>query len=284
MLGGEPSTVERAAANIQKHYPLLPKVHFYSPPFAPLYEFDNADILRRIEAAKPDIVLMAFGCQKQEKWISMNYKQADVPLMIGVGATIDFLAGKLAGTPRWIARLGLEWVYRLLQEPRRLAGKYWKDIVFLIRQSLRELSAINAPTAPHKLVEPAIEKTDEIAFLNWCGALTAALVHTFPLPSFKKALCIKTSEITMVDSTGLSVILILMRRAWNEGVNEAICDFSGTIFLDSSGLGSLIRSHGMKQRPRQNSPPQSFRKCIRIRMCCTFRNSIACFSAGKWQA
>jgi N-acetylglucosaminyldiphosphoundecaprenol N-acetyl-beta-D-mannosaminyltransferase len=191
MLGGEPSIVERAAANIQKHYSLLPKVHFYSPPFAPLDEFDKADILRRIEAAKPDIVLMAFGCQKQEKWISMNYKQADVPLMIGVGATIDFLAGKLAGTPRWIARLGLEWMYRLLQELRLQAGRYWKDIVFLIRQSLRELSAINAPTAPHKLVEPAIEKNDEIAFLNWCGALTAARAHPSRCPPSKKFFLLK---------------------------------------------------------------------------------------------
>ena len=85
---------------------------------------DHEDILERIRAAKPDLLLVAFGCPKQEKWIHMNYRQTGVPFCIGVGATIDFLAGTLKRAPEWMQRSGTEWIFRLLSEPRRLAGRY----------------------------------------------------------------------------------------------------------------------------------------------------------------
>lgn len=337
LLGGDPSSLERAAANIQKNHPLLPKVQFYSPPFAPLHEFDNAEILGRIAAARPDILLVAFGCPKQEKWIYMNYRQAGVPVSIGVGATIDFLAGRVSRAPEWIARFGLEWVYRMVQEPRRLAGRYYADLLFLFRQTLRERRAISAPATPHRESPQVVEDSGEIELLRWSGALTAPRVSVFPVPSFKKPFCIDMSEITLVDSGGLGAMLRVMRRSWNEGVGgcflspsqpvrtvvqvtrlerilafadtmeeavekvkrdaaaarlrptvsdargvllfkvpqtvfsgnarecgegfhrewdsrpevrEAVFDFSGTEFIDSSGLGFLIRSHRLVgQRP-----------------------------------
>jgi hypothetical protein len=76
----------------------------YSPPFKPLLEMDHEDILRRIHEARPDILLVAFGCPKQEKWINMHYRKAGVPFSVGVGATIDFLAGTFKRAPEWMQK------------------------------------------------------------------------------------------------------------------------------------------------------------------------------------
>jgi len=107
LLGGEISSLEGAAKNLKLQFPGLPEVRYYSPPFAPLHEFDNQLILREIQQAKPDILLVAFGCPKQEKWIYLHYRKLGVPCCIGVGATIDFLAGKVSRAPAWVARTGM---------------------------------------------------------------------------------------------------------------------------------------------------------------------------------
>lgn len=126
-LGGTGTSVAAAAAKVRAKHPHLQLVGAYSPPFRPLLEMNHEEILERIRAARPDILLVAFGCPKQEKWINMHYRATGVPLSIGVGATIDFLAGTVSRAPRWMQRSGLEWVYRLLQEPRRLFRRYTAD-------------------------------------------------------------------------------------------------------------------------------------------------------------
>ena len=119
-LGGTEKSVATAAEKTRGKHPQLQLVGAYSPPFKPLLEMDHEDILRRIRKAKPDILLVAFGCPKQEKWISMNYRVAGVPFCVGVGATIDFLAGTFKRAPVWMQRTGTEWIFRMLQEPQRL--------------------------------------------------------------------------------------------------------------------------------------------------------------------
>ncbi|HYG21210.1 MAG TPA: WecB/TagA/CpsF family glycosyltransferase [Verrucomicrobiae bacterium] len=128
LLGAAPEAAERAVANLRRQHPNLQIAGHYSPPFKPLLEMDHDDINRRIRDAKPDILLVSFGCPKQEKWISMNYQSLNVPVSIGVGATIDFLGGQMKRAPRWMQRSGLEWVYRLMQEPRRLFKRYAVDM------------------------------------------------------------------------------------------------------------------------------------------------------------
>src|SRR5262249_31695771 len=92
-------------------------------------EMDHDDIKQRIRDARPDLLSVSFGCPKQEKWIAMHYRSLGVPVCIGVGATIDFLAGRMKRAPRWMQRAGIEWTYRLLQEPRRLFRRYLTDLV-----------------------------------------------------------------------------------------------------------------------------------------------------------
>jgi N-acetylglucosaminyldiphosphoundecaprenol N-acetyl-beta-D-mannosaminyltransferase len=127
-LGGSPHAAERAVANLQKQHPKLAVAGYYSPPFASLLEMNHDEIRRRIQEAKPDLLFVSFGCPKQEKWISMHYRSLGVPVCVGVGATIDFLAGKIKRAPRWMRKTGMEWIFRAMQEPRRLMGRYAKGL------------------------------------------------------------------------------------------------------------------------------------------------------------
>lgn len=125
-LGATPEASAQAVANVRAQFPNLEIAH-YSPPFRPLNQIDNEEIVRRILAAQPDILLVAFGCPKAEKWMAANFQPLGVPVTIGVGATIDFLAGRVKRAPLWMQCAGLEWVFRLWQEPRRLFKRYATD-------------------------------------------------------------------------------------------------------------------------------------------------------------
>jgi exopolysaccharide biosynthesis WecB/TagA/CpsF family protein len=129
LLGGAAGVAAEASRRIGADFPLLPPVGHHSPPLSNLDDMDGAEIAERVRAEKPDILLVCFGCPKQEKWISRNLGVLRVPVMIGAGGTVDFLAGRLARAPLWMRRSGTEWLFRLLQEPGRLAMRYADDLV-----------------------------------------------------------------------------------------------------------------------------------------------------------
>jgi len=89
---------------------------------------DHEECRRRISATRPDMLFVGMGCPKQEKWMAMHYRSLGVPVMIGVGGTIDFLAGRIRRAPVWMRRAGGEWLFRLTQEPRRLLRRYLHDL------------------------------------------------------------------------------------------------------------------------------------------------------------
>ena len=126
-LGAGPGVAAEAAARLQREFPSIQIVGHYSPPIAALLDMDHANVVERIRAAAPDILLVSFGCPKQEKWIAMHYRALGVPVCMGVGATIDFLAGRVKRAPAWMRRTGCEWLFRLWQEPRRLYRRYAQD-------------------------------------------------------------------------------------------------------------------------------------------------------------
>ncbi len=218
LLGGEPHILEEAAKNLATKHPLLPPVRSYSPPFASLQDMDHEAILQRLQEAQPDILLVAFGCPKQEKWISMHYRTLGIPCSIGVGATVDFLAGKVSRAPAWISKLGLEWVYRLSQEPKRLFGRYWKDICFLISQSWQE---IHVTRATRSLPPPAPKESVGLAgveVISWNGAVSSNGMDEIPMPSMKAPFMVDLSGVTRLDSRGLGMMLRLIRESWTARV------------------------------------------------------------------
>ena len=96
----------------------------YSPPFRPLTDEEEASIPRQIDAARPDVVWVGIGVPKQEKWMARMRERIDAPVLAAVGAAFDFHAGRVSMAPAWMQDRGLEWTYRIAQEPRRLLPRY----------------------------------------------------------------------------------------------------------------------------------------------------------------
>jgi exopolysaccharide biosynthesis WecB/TagA/CpsF family protein len=144
-LGGQEQVLQMAMEKLQKQHPSLRIAGGYSPPFAPLDTMDHDGICARIRETKPDVLLVSFGCPKQEKWIARNYEAAGVPVCIGVGATIDFLAGSVKRAPLWMQVAGMEWIFRLAQEPRRLLKRYATDLVVFGIGAVKEILSNRQP-------------------------------------------------------------------------------------------------------------------------------------------
>lgn len=115
-LGAREGVAAKAVARLKLDYPGLNVAGCYAG--SPALE-ENEAILQRILLARPDILLVAYGAPKQDKWIARNLERLQVPVCIGVGGSFDFLAGATRRAPSWLQRLGLEWFHRLLTQPWR---------------------------------------------------------------------------------------------------------------------------------------------------------------------
>jgi exopolysaccharide biosynthesis WecB/TagA/CpsF family protein len=129
-LGSQDGAAQEAADRLTRQYPSL-RVSVYEPPLRSLERMDDLEILRRLDDAHPHILFVAFGHPKQEKWISRNRDRLPMVAM-GVGCSLDLIAGRHHRAPTWMQRLGLEWSYRVALEPRRLARRYLRDGVWLV--------------------------------------------------------------------------------------------------------------------------------------------------------
>lgn len=128
LLGAAPGVADRAARRIEEHWPNVAVVGTYSPPLG--FERDdreNDEIVRRVNAVRPDVLVLGLGAPKQELWIARHHARLQAKTALCIGATIDFLAGEKARAPRWMQRCGLEWLHRLASEPKRLFKRYAHD-------------------------------------------------------------------------------------------------------------------------------------------------------------
>jgi N-acetylglucosaminyldiphosphoundecaprenol N-acetyl-beta-D-mannosaminyltransferase len=164
LLGATEENSSAAAQRIQKEYPDAILCGRYSPPFAQADPMEDERILQLIAEAKPDILLVAFGNPKQEKWIAKHRARLNVPVCIGVGASIDFLSGRQSRAPQWMQQSGLEWIFRMVSEPRRLALRYLNNALFLLRYLSVQLLANSLQ--PRALQKPQIK-------LSWHGSVLA---------------------------------------------------------------------------------------------------------------
>lgn len=154
MLGGRPEVAQRARQRLEAAYPGLQIVGCVSPPLSPLMAMESDRLLDDIARTRPDILLVAFGNPKQEKWVSLHRDRLVVPVCIGIGGTFDFLAGETTRAPHWMQRSGLEWLYRLSQEPKRLWKRYANDIVYFARFLCAQLWATRGRRSR---MEPTLE-------------------------------------------------------------------------------------------------------------------------------
>ena len=122
--GSTDEILEKLYAVLTETYPGIQIAGMYSPPFRPMTEEEDKEIVERINETKPDFVWVGLGAPKQEKWMAAHQGRVS-GLMIGVGAGFDYHAGNIERAPEWMQKCNLEWVYRLLQDPKRLFKRYW---------------------------------------------------------------------------------------------------------------------------------------------------------------
>jgi N-acetylglucosaminyldiphosphoundecaprenol N-acetyl-beta-D-mannosaminyltransferase len=139
--GGPPGLVEKLRATLEARYPGLAVAGTFSPPFRELTPEEDEAVVATVNAARPDILWVGLSTPKQEFWMARHLGRIEAPVMIGVGAAFDFLAGTKPQAPRWMQRHGLEWVFRLLTEPRRLWRRYAYIVPGFALLTLRILAA-----------------------------------------------------------------------------------------------------------------------------------------------
>ena len=122
--GGEPGVPEQLARRLTDRFPGLAVAGTNSPPFRPMTLEEDEDVIAKINAAAPDVVWVGISTPKQERWMFTHRDRLNAPVLVGVGAAFDIHSGRKRQAPVWMREHGLEWFYRLLQEPRRLWRRY----------------------------------------------------------------------------------------------------------------------------------------------------------------
>ena len=215
LLGAGAGVAASAAERLTREHPSLIISGHYSPPFSKLLEMDHEEAMRRIREARPDVLLVSFGCPKQEKWISMHYRSLGVPVIIGVGAALDFLADRVRRAPPWMQRGGLEWGYRLMQEPRRLFRRYANDVVRFAPALISQ--RLNLSPRPR----PFTRLSDRQS--------------SFTGPSWMRILAPEALTLHSVAKDA---------RFWRESARNSchcLLDTSGVLAIDSTGVAMLAR-------------------------------------------
>ena len=158
LLGGAPGAAEQAIIKLKERYPKVRIAGTYCPPFE---TFDTAaeqeNIRRAISSARPDILLVAFGAPKQEKWIARTKDALGVPVSIGVGGSFEMAAGFVERAPGWVQNIGMEWFYRFAQQPKRLFQRYFvDDLPYLAGATVRAVNhrLANEDEAPVSVEAP----------------------------------------------------------------------------------------------------------------------------------
>jgi N-acetylglucosaminyldiphosphoundecaprenol N-acetyl-beta-D-mannosaminyltransferase len=141
--GGAPGVAEALRDRLTARFPRLAVAGCYTPPFRPLTPAEELGLRQTLEAARADILWVGLSTPKQEKFMAEHLARLEVTLMVGVGAAFDFHSGRVKQSPRWMQRSGLEWLYRLCQEPRRLARRYLKNNPLFVLKIAGQLAGLN---------------------------------------------------------------------------------------------------------------------------------------------
>jgi N-acetylglucosaminyldiphosphoundecaprenol N-acetyl-beta-D-mannosaminyltransferase len=146
--GGADGVAELLVQKLKAKFPKLQVVGASTPPFRALNETEVENLQAQVAAARPDIFWVGLSTPKQENFMAEFLPKLDATLMIGVGAAFDFHSGRVRQAPRWMQRSGLEWLYRLGSEPRRLAKRYFRNNPRFVWNFLGQLTGVKKFPSP----------------------------------------------------------------------------------------------------------------------------------------
>jgi N-acetylglucosaminyldiphosphoundecaprenol N-acetyl-beta-D-mannosaminyltransferase len=162
LYGGGDGVAGQLAEKLKQQYPGIQIVGTYTPPFRPLTDDEDREVIQMINASGADIVWVGLSTPKQEYWMSRHLGRLHAPVMVGVGAAFDFIAGLKKQAPRWIQKIGMEWCYRMCTEPKRLAKRYLvNNPLFVWNMILQTLGLRDFSEQPSVFEDP--EEAAEVA-------------------------------------------------------------------------------------------------------------------------
>lgn len=135
--GGKPGVADAMAQRLGAKFAGLQCVGTYCPPFRELTPAEDAEVVAMINDAKPDFVWVGLGLLKQEEWIAAHLDRIDAPWLVGVGGAFDYHSGAVPWAPPLLRRVGLEWLFRLIVQPRLRAKRYWWSLVFVLEAAMK---------------------------------------------------------------------------------------------------------------------------------------------------
>lgn len=262
LLGASQESNEGAVAHLQFVYPDLCLAGHYSPPFSSWDEMDNENIISRIREAQPDIVLVSFGCPKQEKWMAENYRKLGVPVCLGVGATIDFLAGRRKRAPLWMQNLGMECVFRLLQEPRRLLRRYAGDFRYFAPAILTQcwrLRRAKRKSRRTACLSMSSHRDDNCRHLTVSGALDRPLIDTSEevwktIRSGENDCILDLSRVKFIDCTGAALLWEYRKNTMKTGHRMTLLPPQAEVMSALVAMGVMESLFAQPPRVDLNSP------------------------------
>ena len=149
LIGSTQRVLDKMEARLRKDFPNLEVAGLESPPFRPLSEEEESETTARINSSGAGFTFVSLGCPKQERWMADHYGKLN-SVMVGVGAVFPVYAGVQKHAPKWIRELGFEWLYRLLQEPKRLSGRYLSTIPPFVYLAIKQLVTDASPMPMNK--------------------------------------------------------------------------------------------------------------------------------------
>ncbi len=184
--GGREGIAESLAQNLSEKYPGLQVAGTFCPPFRQLSESEDQAIVDQINASRADVIWVGMGAPKQEKWMAQHIGRIKATALIGVGAAFDFHSGNMKWAPGWVRKIGCEWAYRLLCEPRRMWRRNLDSPLFLLTVARQAVSRRIGRL--FKRARPVLDSTFDGPFGPFeggggggavaSGALTSAVTHS----------------------------------------------------------------------------------------------------------
>jgi N-acetylglucosaminyldiphosphoundecaprenol N-acetyl-beta-D-mannosaminyltransferase len=227
-LGSDDATLTETKSILATRYPKMDVVGTFSPPFGTVESWPNEAILADVKASKPDLLLVAVGCPKQEYWISKYYKEAGVPLSIGIGASLDFICGTQVRAPKWIQKIGMEWSWRMLSDPKRLVKRYAKDLYYLVvlanrqrkitgqgsKEVAEDVAMPPAAKSPSPHVTSTVVTESDAQWLRWSGEAERSVLEELERPAdSSQPVFLNLSGVTFMDSSAIGLLAKFARDA-----------------------------------------------------------------------
>jgi N-acetylglucosaminyldiphosphoundecaprenol N-acetyl-beta-D-mannosaminyltransferase len=217
-LGSTPASSALAESAMRARWPEVRIAGRISPEVAPLESLDNESIIATINQARPDILLVAFGNPKQEKWIFRHRDRLQVPVCIGVGGSLDFLGGTMRRAPLWMQSSGLEWFHRFILEPRRLGKRYLVDTVQFGKLIILQLMALGLPARFGTKCRTKLHKVGPSTVLQLRGCLTGSSLVEFQELALgalraRRDVVVNLDKVSAIGADALGTLMYLQRFA-----------------------------------------------------------------------